>query len=205
MQLVRRTLGGRVGIVIGVVLALSLAAGIGLGLGPQLGRDPEVVARVNGEAITKEELYQAMVRAVGQQTLQRLITERLVAQEAARAGVSVADAELDARVAELQADFGGAEAFQQVLAAYGMTLADVRQELRLNLLVERLVGEVSVSEEEVAAYYEANRDRYPDGIEAAREAIEAELQRNGFQTRAGQLMAKLQAQAEIQTYLPGAD
>ena len=49
----------------------------------------DVVARVNGEAITKDELFDMMYQYIGPQALDELILVRLVEQEAAARGVVV--------------------------------------------------------------------------------------------------------------------
>ena len=58
------------------------------------------------------------------------------------------------------------EQFQAALKQEGMTLDDLRRQLEKNLLVTRVqqvevMGKISVNEEEVAKYYEANRTRSP--------------------------------------------
>ena len=61
----------------------------------------EVVATVNGEKITKQELYDAFVANGGASILEQLISERLIAQEAAKLGIEVTDAEVQQEIDRL--------------------------------------------------------------------------------------------------------
>lgn len=61
-----------------IILAaiLSLIAGCGSS------SSKEVVARVNGEEISKDELYDVMVKSVGKQALDYLISKKIIELEA---------------------------------------------------------------------------------------------------------------------------
>jgi len=59
----------------------------------------EIVARVNGEAITRDELTQALFQRHGRTTLEDLIVHRIVRQAARRAGVTVTDQEVQEFIA----------------------------------------------------------------------------------------------------------
>ena len=91
--------------------------------------DANLVARVNGEAITKDELFDMMFQYVGQQVLDELILIRLVEQEASAGGVAVSDeevqAELDAFAARGRPGAAGVLLMQQ-----GMTVEQLSEQLR---------------------------------------------------------------------------
>ncbi len=52
----------------------------------------EVIATVNGDNISKNDLYNTLVDAGGKETLESLITEKLLSQEMVKAGLTVTDA-----------------------------------------------------------------------------------------------------------------
>lgn len=121
------------------------------------------VAIVNGEAITEGKLEREV--AIGRvlfpllqgipvdnkpETLERmrsdllssLVDELLLVQAARKAGLEVADAEVDNRLNEILAQTGLSEQeLTEMLASVGVTLDDLRASLRSTLLAQRFVRE----------------------------------------------------------------
>ena len=141
---------------------------------------PEVVARVNGYAIGRAELEEAISRIEAQvggplpdsershvirEILDQLIAYRLLAQEAAARGIAVSEAELDAEVAQVQAQFPSEEVFTQALAQQQTTLAGFRAETERQIVVSRLLqgeiaAQIAITPEQVTTFYEENADQF---------------------------------------------
>lgn len=116
-----------------------------------------VAGMVNGKPIFRWELNSVLVSRFGKQTLEGMISERLISQEAARAGVSVSQAELDAKTKLLVDSLGGGMSIDQLLSYQGMTRADFDSQLRLQLTVEKLLGkDIRVTDDEIANYIATN-------------------------------------------------
>jgi len=98
---------------------------------------------------------QAQITQLRQLILDNLIDDELIAQEAARQGVSVSDAELDAAMQQLVEAAGGQAAFEQTLAAAGQTVDDARRLQRTqmlnNLMRDRVLQSVGSQSEQVHA------------------------------------------------------
>ncbi|NJL29092.1 MAG: hypothetical protein HC897_15010, partial [Thermoanaerobaculia bacterium] len=105
------------------------------------------VARVDGTDITRRELViQGEVTraqmgdlagrsapelgAFYRQVLEGLIGEILIYQDSRRLGKAASDAEVDEAVGKLRAKFTDAASFEQSLAAQGVTLEQVRNQIR---------------------------------------------------------------------------
>lgn len=115
-------------------------------------------AIVNGKPIFSWQLTQTLKSRFGAQTLEGMIGEMLVAEEAAKQGVSVTPEELEAKRSEVVASLGGEAQFEDLLAFQGMTRADFENQIRLQLLVQKLLGkDVAVTEEEIDGYIKDNR------------------------------------------------
>ncbi len=67
---------------------------------------PDVVAVVNGQKITKDELGKACLWRYGEEVLQSMINKHLILQECARQGIVVTDAEVEEEVARVAHKFG---------------------------------------------------------------------------------------------------
>ncbi len=98
---------------------------------------------------------QAQLVQIKQQSLDNMIDDMLIAQEAAAQGVAVSDADLDAAMQKLIADAGGQQKFEQLVAASGMTLDDARATQRTqmlnNLMRDRVLAQVGQTAEQVHA------------------------------------------------------
>lgn len=144
--------------VLAVVLAAVMVAGAGVTLLAQ--GDSNVVAWVNGEPITRDELYDEMVRQVGQQVLDELILIRLVYQAAADQGVSVDPDALAEEMAAIEADVGGPDQLAFLLQMYNMTREELERQISLNMLVRAVLEpDIQVTEDEVRSWFDENRDR----------------------------------------------
>jgi len=114
--------------------------------------------------------------------LVQLIDRELIAREARERNIVVTPAEVDAAVREHYDDYPG-EGLQAMLRERGMTLDSWREELRQNLVMEKLLREVVyarvvVAEEEVAAYYEEHRADFdrPEQVRARQIMVTDEAQ-----------------------------
>lgn len=156
---------------IALLVAVVLLAGLALG-GCARGTGPggETVAVVNGEPISRDELYAEMYTQMGQQTLQELITRTLILQEGRAQGVEISDADVKARLDEvIESGFASREEFEGALAAYGLEQKDLEQQMRIQLTVEAVLAkQIELDEDEVKAYFEADRERFgePERLEA---------------------------------------
>jgi foldase protein PrsA len=101
--------------------------------------DGPVMATVNGEAITQDELVQRLLRYHGKSALDAMINRSVVTQEAKRQGVSVTDAEVGQRVGLIKNQLGGAEGYNRWLTQSGLAEAQHREQVRATLLTEKIV------------------------------------------------------------------
>lgn len=124
--------------------------------------DSEWVAKVNGEKITRAELYDAMYANIGPDSLQNLVTEKLIAQEAKTQNVSVSKEELDERMNTLiTQQFGSEEQFNQLLAMYGMSRTDFEDQMKTQITVEKILeSNINLNDDVLAEYFEENREMF---------------------------------------------
>jgi len=191
---------------------------------PAAPRDTDIVARVNGTPIRRKavrELVQgvlavqdrapdpATIPQLAKDALESLIDLDLLAQESHARGITVSDADVNAEIARARQGFPDARAFAAALKERGMTEADLRQDTRKTMAVDRLLAsstsqDVTISDDDAKRFYDANRTafthpvqvrlshilvRIPDGATAA--------QRAAAQARADELLATLRAGADF--------
>jgi len=147
----------------------------------------DIVARVNGKEITMAELErQFQMRASAEQApsqeeaqnlklqlLNQIINDHILLEMAAQANLTATDAEVEVKLNELKTQ-GTEEQFQQMLKQQKMSLDDLKAEYRKQITLDKLVNKeitskISVSEGEIKAFYDKNKDSFnlPEGFRIA--------------------------------------
>lgn len=145
-----------IAVVIGV-LVIATAAYFGLARTD----NSEVVARVGGEVITKDELYDIMVQQTGQEALDNLVVKKIIELEASDQNLEISEEEIDKEVQELAENYGGQDAMIEALAMYNVDLDQVREDVAVNIKLEKLLDpRIKITDEEVQAYFAANQEAY---------------------------------------------
>ncbi|MCA1057209.1 peptidylprolyl isomerase [Rossellomorea aquimaris] len=123
-----------------------------------------IVAKVNGKEISKEDLYETMVAQYGQQTLDGLISDMIVKQELNKQNISIPEDAIDTEFNALMASYGGEDAFKEAISANGVTQSEVKEDIVTYLKTEKLLNpRISVTDEEMKAYFEENEESFAQG------------------------------------------
>jgi peptidyl-prolyl cis-trans isomerase C len=151
---------------------------------------PDHIASINGEKISKAEL-EAAVRSVELQNggrsvpaerrdeiyrgvLDNLVSIRVLRQEVTERKMTASDADITAHINELRKQFPSEAAFQQAMAQQHVSQQKLRDDARMDLLVNRLLenevnAKMSVKPADVSAFYEKNPDKFkqPESVHAS--------------------------------------
>lgn len=157
---------------------LGLLVLVALG-GCRRSSDREVWADVNGHPIYRDEVESAYKRRFpGAQDstspeqvlnlklnlLNDLIDDQLLADHAAQERIAVTETEVDRQVATLSSPYSP-EQFQKKLADEGLTPAALRDQLRHNLMIDKLMehdvkGQIKITPAEIGAYYHQHQAQF---------------------------------------------
>ncbi len=170
------------------VLATACRNAPGTATGTSKPPSGDAWAVVNGNEITRDDVEKAYRRAApaGQQPvdeealtaklnlLNELIVQQLLLDKAKELKVELPDAELDKAYLDAKANIPE-DAFLTELKSRNLSAADMREDLRRNLLAQKVVekavaDEVTVTDQEVTAFYEANKasfNRNEDAVHIA--------------------------------------
>lgn len=164
-----------------------------------------IVALVNGQPIFRSSLVRELERQSGQQVLDTLILKTTIMQEAAKQKVSVTPAEVDEEIVKLEETFKNrGQDLESALAVQGMTRADLKEQMMLQKLVEKMVDQtVEVSDDEVKKYMEENKaflpkDAKPDELKAE---IKAQLEQQKKTAKIQEWVTKLKDEAKVEHWL----
>jgi peptidyl-prolyl cis-trans isomerase C len=145
---------------------------------------PEVMARVNGQPVTKTD-FDRLVKNVEagrgpipaekrdevlRAVLDQLITYNVLKQEAASRKLEVTEADVDAQVAQMQKQFPSEAEFSKALAARNTTVAqlkaDARVDMAINKMMESEVTGVAATDADAQDFYAKNPDKFKQGEQA---------------------------------------
>ncbi len=150
---------------------------------------PEVVARVNGDAVARSDFERAVKAleaqaggpvpperrdAVYRQVLDQLVAFKLLTQEARARNISVPETDIDGKIGEIRKQFPNEQEFTSALAQRQMTPDGLKTDIRHQLMAMKLVDSdvkpsVKVGDKEVADFYQKNPDKFqePEAMHAA--------------------------------------
>jgi peptidyl-prolyl cis-trans isomerase C len=134
---------------------------------------PDVVARVNGAEITKKALLnraealrnQMPALEIGADFYQRVLADmvsgELLYQSVEQKGLAPTDAEVDSELQSQKGRLGGEAEFQKALDSQGITVDELRVELKKEIAIQNLVEKqimptITVTEEEKHKFYDEN-------------------------------------------------
>lgn len=178
-----------------LIAALSLVI---IGLLGYLFKEQFIVGTVNGKPIFRHQLNQRLTQAIGKETLENMIVEELINQEAKKENIVVGEKEIDEEVAKISQSLGEETKIEDVLAFQGLNMKDFRDQLRIRLQVNKLLGdEVEISKEEIDEFVGNNAESLTATDEAgkreeAQEIIREQKIGQKLQTWLSDLMANAQ-------------
>nr|WP_263326233.1 peptidylprolyl isomerase [Neobacillus sp. Marseille-Q6967] len=121
------------------------------------------VAKVNGESISKDELYNEMAELYGASTVEQIITEKIMAAEAKNQKISISESEINTEVDKLKESYGGDDVFEQVLQTNNTTLEQVKKDLKDYLIIQKLMEPlIEITDEEMQTYFDENKESFAE-------------------------------------------
>ena len=143
-----------------------------------------IVAVVNNEVVTQAELNAILLPLYTQykstysdeellmkideakkNILYKLIEDKLILQEAHKIGMPATDEEVAERLEQIKSQFSSSEEFKSALASQGLTVVDLKEKYREQIMIKKMVNRevrsrVSVTPIEIALFYEKNKDDF---------------------------------------------
>lgn len=171
--------------IVGLV-AIGASAVVSAQNAPPTGSDPQnfpdIVARINATEISKTQLLRR-ARALKSQippseagegfyhrVLDDMVNGELMYLAVETEGLVPADAEVDAKLDSQQERFGGPAAFASALEEQGLTIDEIKLEIKKELGIQKLVErdfipQVAVTEAEKKAFYDENQAEMQQPVE----------------------------------------
>ncbi|SDW15807.1 foldase protein PrsA [Tepidimicrobium xylanilyticum] len=146
--------------IIALLLALAMVVGVLVTLKLSFNNN-DVVALVGDEKITKDELYDFLVKANGQNALDALIINKIILLESEKEDIKVSKEEIDEQKNKMIENMGGQEAYKSALQLYGISEEELEHDIEMNLYLKKLLeSRIPITEEEMKQYFEKNKNSF---------------------------------------------
>jgi len=181
---------------------------------------PDVIARVNGETVTRKEIEDYVQNLEGRAggpipaeqrdriyrgIIDQLVGYKLLSQEAKARKVAVPDADVDARIDAVKKQFPSEDLFMQTLIDRKLTLDQMKNDARRDLAISKMIeGEiaprVALKPSQVEDFYKNNPERFkqPETVRASHILIRipegaSDAERAEAKTKAEKVLKDLKA------------
>jgi len=177
-------------LVIAVLITAVVAGAACFGIGRMTAVPAgQVVARVNGEEITKDQLYENLKDQYGKDALDQLISEKIIEAELKKQNVTVSDEDTQKELQSMIAQYGGQEQFDALLANYGYSMEDFTKNIVTNLKLKKLLEpKITITEADMRTYFDQNKETFSveEQVKASHILVDSEA-------KAKEVKAKLDA------------
>lgn len=166
-----------------------------------------VVATVNGKPISRLAVINALEKQSGKTTIDSLVTETLILDEAQKQGKSISQEEIDAeigRIEESVKELG--QPLDELLKLQGLTREQLVQQIKVQKLIEKLLeNQISVKDEEVSAALSESQVSATEALSASDEAqlkkdIKSNLSQQKISEKFPQWLEELKAKSSIKYF-----
>ncbi len=165
------------------------------------GRGLIVAAVINGQPISRLAFIQEAEKQAGKQTLSAMIRNILVEQEATKQKVVISEKQISDQIKSIENNLTKqGQNIDQMLTLEGMTRADLRKVIRLDLLVTKMVEKnIKVSDKDVNDYIVKNKEILPkDQSESQlKKTVVERLKQQQLSEKAQAWLADIEKKAKI--------
>jgi foldase protein PrsA len=121
------------------------------------------IARIENKTIGEQQFVDELVKRYGSQLLYETIEREAIFYEANRLAVEVADRDVDKEIERYKHNLADDDRDLEtvIFNDYGISLDQLRNDIRYNLLLEKLATlDVRVSDAEIEKYYQENQEQF---------------------------------------------
>ncbi len=117
-----------------------------------------LAAVVNGKPVFSWELNRVLVDRYGKQTLEGMISEKLIAGEAQKNNVVMNPAEVSTREEEIVKGLGGGMSLEEILKIQGLSKDEFDRQITLQLTVQKILGkDLTITNADIDNFIATNR------------------------------------------------
>ncbi len=168
------------------------------------------VASVNGQLINRFTVIKDLEKQGGKKVLETIVLKTLINQEAKKRKIDISQKELEAELTKIEVNVTSqGTTLDALLLQQGMTKDDLKNEIKLQLLVTKMVEKnVSITEKEIDDYLTNQKSQASQSLdptqaapEMTRAQAQSTLRQQKLQTKIQTFVADLKAKAKINYFV----
>lgn len=164
-----------------------------------------IVAFVNGQPISRLSVISELENRQGGQALDSLITKTLIFQEAKKNNVIVSEQEIADEIKNFETNIQEqGQDLNQLLSMQGMTRNDLKEQIKLQKYLEKLLTDkISVSDQEISDYIAESQELLPEDQEPKeqKESVKEQLKQQKFSQELQTFIDEIKSKAKINYFV----
>jgi len=154
------------------------------------------VASVNGQLINRLSVIKELEKQGGKATLDTIVLKTVISQEAKKRKIDISQKEMDTELAKIEKNVTSqGTTLDSLLAQQGMTKSDLTNEIKLQLLVTKMVdSNITIADKEIDDYLASQKEQ---SALTLGEAAPAEITKD----QAKEAIKQQKLQGKIQTFV----
>lgn len=182
------------------ILILALLV---LGLGALLYnfRSSFIAATINGKPIFRWEVVKILEKQMGTQALNNIVDERLIKSEAAMKNIVVSNDEVQAKMKTVEDSIvQSGQTMDEFLQSSGTTRSEFEDRVKNLIIIEKLLADrITVTDDEVTQYIEANKESFPNLTDDAqgKSLVRESLQQQKLATEYTKYLSELKSRSSV--------
>lgn len=164
-----------------------------------------LAASVNGQLVGRLTIIKELEKQGGKKTLDVVILKTLINQEAKKRKITVSQKDIDAEIQKIEANVTAqGSTLDQLLQQQGMKKSDLAEEVKIQLLVSRMVGDnVNVTDKEIDDYLNSQKDQVSlsPTQPLTRKQVGIQIKQQKLQAKIQTFVADLKAKAKITYFI----
>lgn len=161
-----------------------------------------IAALVNNSPITNLDLQMRLNQQFKAQTLNQMINEKIIMDEAAKSNAIATEDEITKKISDIETSVGGSQALNNLLSQQGQTKDSIRQQIKLQLSIEKLYArDATISADEIDKFLQTSKSQLR-ATDSAGQKKEAEdlLKQQKLSQIFNQKFQDLRSKAKIQIF-----
>ena len=149
-----------------------------------MGKSLYLAATVNGQLITRLSVIKELEKQSGKKVLDNMITQSLIMEEARKKNIKINSQDIDKQMKGIEESVKKqGQNIDQLLAAQGMTKVDLRNQINVQMIIEKaLASKIKVTDKDIDTYLKDNKAQFSQagGGEPSRDQVKKQLQRKNY-------------------------
>ncbi len=143
-----------------------------------------VISRYDNQTLSN--MDQSTINKLKNNVLKQIINTELLLQQAKKEKVKISKSDIDSEIEKIKANFSSPEEFNEALKVNNLTLAQLRDEIKNNLMINYILNEeknkINITEDDLLVYYNENKESFfePEKVHVRHILVETEEEANNI-------------------------